>query len=88
MDPSDDDHNGEHLNVDYLITDIAQAGNSIYWFFTENLLENTDGVLRLIAVAGIHRSTPSLFSQGGSLLPSASADVRAILMTSSHSEGR
>ena len=32
MDPSDDDHNGEHLNVDYLITDIAQAGNSIYWF--------------------------------------------------------
>ena len=31
--------------------------------------------------------TPSVFPRGGSLLPSASADVRATLMTSSHSEG-
>ena len=50
---------------------------SIILGFTENLLENTGGVPR----------PPSLLSRGGSLLPSIRADVRAILMTSSHSEG-
>ena len=34
---------------------------------TENLLENTGGVLR----------PPSVFSRGGSLLPSSHADLRA-----------
>ena len=31
---------------------------------------------------------PKAFSRGGSLLPSSYADVRAPLMTASHSEGR
>ena len=60
------------------------AGRNQLLVFTENLLENTDGC-----------SDPSMFSRGGCLLPAAccllpsiSADVRAILMTSSHSEGR
>ena len=53
------------------------GGKEINVFFSaENLLENTDGVLR------------QCFLGGGSLLPSISADVRAILMTSSHPEGR
>ena len=55
------------------------ASKSIYCpLATDDLLENTDG---------IRRPRQCVFPRGGSLLPSISADVRAILMTSSHSEG-
>ena len=55
-----------------------KAGRNHLLGFTENLLdENTDGVLRP------HQCSFG----GGSLLPSMYADVRTILMTSSHSEG-
>ena len=43
---------------------------------TENLLENTDGVLRR-GGEGV-RGTPSVFSRDGTLLPSNYADVRYI----------
>ena len=58
-------------------------------FSTENMLANTDGALLTLLPGGGRggRSTLSVFSRGGSLLPSISADVRAILMTASHSEG-
>ena len=42
---------------------------SIYCFFTENLLENTD--------CGARINPASVFSRGGSLLPSSYADVRS-----------
>ena len=44
---------------------------------TENLLENTDGVLRPPEGGG-GRSTPSVFSRDGSLPPSICADERSI----------
>ena len=47
-------------------------------FFAENLLENTDGV---------GAPPPPVFSRGGSLLPSSNVDARALVVTSSHSEG-
>ena len=55
----------------------TEAGRNQFMVFTENLLENTDG----------GRSTLPVFSRGGTLLPSIYADMRALLMTSSHSEG-
>ena len=54
---------------------VSKVRKSISLFFTENLLENTDGVLRI----------PSVFSRGGSLLLLFMLTA-ALLMTSSHSE--
>ena len=51
-----------------------------YPLATDNLLEDADGLLR-------PSLNPSVTSRCGSLVPSASADVRALLMTSSHSKG-
>ena len=46
---------------------------------TENLLENTDRVLRPLPERGRGgRSSPSVFSRGGSLLPSIYADARYV----------
>ena len=44
---------------------------------TDNLLENIDGGR---GWEGGGRGTPSVFSRGGTLLPSMYADVRAMLM--------
>ena len=53
---------------------------------TENLLENTAGVLRSPSLPRGSRSTPSVFSRGGSLLLLFMLTCAALLMTSSHSE--
>ena len=58
---------------------------------TENLLEDADGLLlpthHLRSISRRGRSNPPVASRCGRLLPSASADVRALLMTSSPFEG-
>ena len=46
-------------------------------FFTENLLENTDGVPRPPPSTPTHPPSPFVFSRDGSLLPSSYADGRS-----------
>ena len=45
---------------------------------TDNLLENTDGVPRPDVPPQLCRGTPSVFSRGGTLLPSIYGDARYI----------
>ena len=72
----DGDAAGKAMFSDFKLINGGQSKSPLA---TDNLLENTDGVLRPVWGG---RSIPSVFSRGGTLLPSIYADACYILLPS------